>query len=323
MKPDTLKLVDPQLRRFVEKVPAISISAEAIPAMREGFGAALKLEEDDDALAAVRAKTVTLPGFACDPDVKAVLHTPMTGKRLRGAILHLHGGGFVTGDPYALTPAHRKIAYACDCVFLSVNYRLAPETPFPGAVHDGYAALAWLFAQADELGIDPARIGVMGESAGGTLATSIALMARDRGEYSLAFQHLTYPALDDRTGTSDDPNPHSGEFIWTRECNRFAWQVWLGQVPGGKAVSPYAAPARAEDLSNLPQTFISTAALDLFVDENILFAHRLIRCGVPTELHIYPGAYHGFQFVAKADVTTTSDRDSVAALQRFLRKQEP
>lgn len=323
MKPDTLNLVDPQLRRFVEKVPAISISTELIPAMREGFAAALGLAEDADALAAVRAETITIPGLPGDPDISAVLHTPEGEDRPRGAILHFHGGGFVTGDPYALIPAHRKIAHALDCVFLSIDYRLAPETPYPGAVHDGYAALVWLFANAGTLGLDTTRIGVMGESAGGTLAVAIALMARDRGEYPIAFQHLIYPALDDRTGTSDDPNPHSGEFIWTRECNRFAWQAWLGRAPGGGDVPAYAAPARAEDLSNLPQTFLSTAALDLFVDENIAFAHRLIRSGVPTEFHIYPGAYHGFQFVAKADVTAISDRDSLAALKRFLDRTAP
>jgi triacylglycerol lipase len=323
MIPDTLKLVDPQLRRLIEKVPAISISTEIIPAMREGFGAALRLSEDAEALASVRAETITIPGLPGDPDVKAVLHIPEGEDRPRGAVLHLHGGGFVTGDPYALIPAHRKIAHAADCVFLSIDYRLAPEVPFPGAIHDGYAGLAWLFANAEPLGLDVARIGVMGESAGGTLATGIALMARDRGDYAIAFQHLIYPALDDRTGTSDDPNPHSGEFVWTRECNRFAWQAWLGGAPGSDDVPPYAAPARAEDLSGLPQTFMSTAALDLFIDENIAFVHRLIRSGVPTEFHIYPGAYHGFQFVPEADVTAISDRDSLAALKRFLKKEDP
>lgn len=318
MRPASLRLVDPQLRRYVENTPPINISADVIPAMREGFGPGLRLVEDDAALAAVGAETVTLPGLPGDPDLKAVLHVPSGEKRARGAMLHLHGGGFVTGDPFALIPLNRNIAHAADCIVLSLNYRLAPETPFPGALHDAYAALAWLFSQAEELGIDPGRIGVMGESAGGTLAAGLALMARDRGEYSLAFQHLTYPALDDRTGRSDDTNPHSGDFVWTRESNRFVWDLWLAGKAGTDDVPPYAAPARADDLSGLPPTYLATAALDLFVDENIRFAHRLIRSGVPTELQVFPGAFHAFQFVGRSDVGARADQDGLAALQRFM-----
>lgn len=318
MQPDSLKLVDPQLRPYVENTPPIRISAELIPAMREGFGSGLGLIEDQAALAAVEADTVTLPGMPGEPDLNAVLHIPSGEARARGAILHLHGGGFVTGDPYALIPLNRKIAHAADCVVLSLDYRLAPETPFPGALHDAYAALTWLFSQAEELGVDPSLIGVMGESAGGTLAAGLALMARDRGEYSLAFQHLTYPALDDRTGRSDEPNPYSGDFVWTRESNRFVWDLWLGGKAGTEDLPPYAAPARAEDLSGLPPTYLATAALDLFVDENIRFAHRLIRSGVPTELQLFPGAFHAFQFVGPSDLGARSDQDGLAALQRFL-----
>lgn len=315
---DPLKLVDPQLRRYVENTPPISISADVIPALREGFGPGLRLVEDEAALAEVSAETVKLPGMLGDPELKAVLLVPSGEKRARGAILHLHGGGFVTGDPFALTPLNRKIAHAADCIVLSLDYRLAPETPFPGPLYDAYAALAWLFSEAEQLGIDPKRIGVMGESAGGTLAAGLALLARDRGEYPLAFQHLTYPALDDRTGRSDDPNPYSGDFVWTRESTRFVWDLWLEGKAGTEDVHPYAAPARADDLSGLPPTYISTAALDLFVDENIRFAHRLIRSGVSTELQVFPGAFHAFQFVGPSDLGERCTLDGLAALKRFM-----
>ena len=212
---------------------------------------------------------------------------------------------------------HRPLAEELGCVIVSVDYRLAPETPHPGPVEDCYAGLAWTFAHAGELGIDPARVGVAGESAGGGLAASLALLARDRGEHRLAFQHLTYPMLDDRTCITD-VHPHTGAFIWTPHNNRFGWSALLGHDPGGQAVSPYAAAARAEDLSGLPPTFIATGALDLFLDEDIDYARRLIRAGVPTELHVYPGAFHGFDIHPTAAVAVAARADRVAALRRVL-----
>ena len=150
------------------------------------------------------------------------------------------------------------------------------------------------------------------------MAAALALLTRDRGEYRLAFQHLVYPMLDDRTCTTTDPNPYAGEFIWTPASNRFGWTSLLGAEPGGTDVSPYAAPARAADLAGLPPTYIATGALDLFVDENLEYAHRLIRAGVPTELHVYPGAVHGFHFDQTAAVTLKANADSAAALMKTL-----
>jgi triacylglycerol lipase len=158
----------------------------------------------------------------------------------------------------------------------------------------------------------------MGESAGGGLAAGLALLARDRGEHQLAFQHLIYPMIDDRTCTADDPHPFAGEFVWTPSANRFGWTSLLGHEPGRAGVSPYAAAARAEDLSRLPPTYIATGALDLFVEENFEYARRLIRAGVPTELHVYPGAFHGFQWAAQSEVAMAAARDTRAALVRAL-----
>jgi triacylglycerol lipase len=204
-------------------------------------------------------------------------------------------------------------------VVVSVDYRLAPETCFPGNIEDCYAALLWIFQHAAELDVDTLRIGVMGESAGGGLAAALALLARDRGELKLAFQHLIYPMLDDRTCMSSNLGPFVGEFVWTLASNRFGWTALLGVVrPGSERISPYAAPARAPDLTHLPRTFIATAALDLLLEENVDYGRRLIRAGVPVELHVYPGAFHGFDLHPSAAIAQAARRDSLAALARFL-----
>jgi triacylglycerol lipase len=185
-------------------------------------------------------------------------------------------------------------------------------------VEDCYAALKWLHANAGELGVDVGRIAIGGASAGGGLAACLGLLTRDRGEVPLAFQLLIYPMLDDRTVTHDDPHPHTGEFIWTHDSNHLGWASLLGQAPGSDGVSPYAAAARAESVAGLPPTFISVGSLDLFLEEDIEYARRLIRAAVPTELHIYPGAFHGFNMVPDAEVTQAYTRDSMGALKRAL-----
>jgi acetyl esterase/lipase len=199
-----------------------------------------------------------------------------------------------------------------------VDYRLAPENVFPGGLEDCYAALLWVYSQAQQINIDVSRIAVGGESAGGGLAAGLALLARDRGVVPIAFQMLIYPMLDDHTGVATVANPNAGEFVWTAGSNRFCWTSLLGHEPGGPGISAYAAPARAGELRGLPPAFIAVGALDLFVDESIQYAHRLIRAGVATELHIYPGAVHGFDLVPTAQVTIAFDRQYRAALRRVL-----
>jgi triacylglycerol lipase len=259
-----------------------------------------------------------VPGPKGAPDVDVLIYKPLNPAGALPCIVHLHGGGYVLGEAKAQEPQHRMLAASLGCAIVSVDYRLAPETPAPGAVEDGYAGLAWTFGHAAELGIDTARIGVMGESAGGGLAAALALLARDRGEYALAFQHLIYPMLDDRTVVHPDPHPYTGEFIWRPESNRFGWSALLGHEPGREDVSAYASPARAVDLSDLPPTFISTGALDLFLEEDLEYARRLMRVGVPVELHVYPGAFHAFDLHPEARVSKQARRDSQEALARFL-----
>jgi len=311
------RLVDPELLMLLDAWPRIVLTPQSLTEMR----AAERLPvQDDPALAAlVDDRVLTVPGPAGAPDIKLFCYRPRAAAdEPRPCILHIHGGGYVGGSAEPLAPMHRALVAELGCMLVSVEYRLAPETVFPGAVEDCYAALAWIVAQAQDLAIDPARIGVMGESAGGGLAAALALLVRDRGDYAFAFQHLIYPMLDDRTCVAANPHPHTGEFVWTAHNNAFGWAALLGQAPGTPGVSAYAAPARAENLANLPPTFIATGALDLFVEEDMAYARRLMRAGVPVELHVYPGGFHGFDFDPAAQVAVQARRDSHAALAKAL-----
>jgi len=263
-----------------------------------------------------------VPGPAGAPDVR-VLHyiPPGEAGAPRPALLHIHGGGYVLGMPEINDIANRSFAMALDCVVVSVNYRLAPETRWPGALEDCYAALTWLAGNAAELGVDPARIAVAGESAGGGHAAALALHARDKAAEAgagpaLCFQLLDAPMLDDRTGTTADTHPHVGEFVWTAEKNRFGWRALLGVEPGGPEVRDEMVPARAASLAGLPPAFVSVGALDLFLEEDIEWVRRLTREGIAAELYVIPGAYHGFGAAGLSPQLAQVNQLRLAALAR-------
>ena len=310
-------LIDPELIDLLDQFPTEPLSDENLGAIREAIRVPMPGDVAAPAVPLVES-TRRVPGPRGAPDVEILTYRPEALAGPTGCIFHIHGGGYVAGDAAARQPAHRRLAADLGCSIVSVNYRLAPETRFPGSIEDCYAALSWVFGNAAELSIDRARIGVMGESAGGGLAAALALLARDRGEFRLAFQHLIYPMLDDRTCVARDPHPYAGEFLWTAHNNRFGWSALLGAAPGSAGVSPYAAAARASDLSKLPPTFLATGALDLFVEENLEYARRLMRAGVPVELRLYAGSYHAFDMHPTARVAETARRDSQAALARAL-----
>jgi acetyl esterase/lipase len=311
---DSLHLVDPELRPLLEAMPTITHSRETLQAARHGW------PQPPIDKSKVEFQRRFVAGSAAAPDISLSIYLPQDAPRPLPCIYHMHGGGYIAGSAADLEWVHYRLARGLCTAIISVDYRLAPETIFPGAIEDCYAGLRWVFEHCTELSLDPARIGLMGQSAGGGLAAALALLVRDRAEHRLSFQHLIYPMLDDRTGSGRDPNPVAGEFIWHAPNNRFAWGCLLGKEPGGPDVSPYAAAARATNLSCLPKTFLATGALDLFIDESVEYAHRLMRAGVATELHVYPGAYHGFDaLVADAAVARQARRDSFEALQRALR----
>ncbi len=311
-------LVDPELVALLDRLPSTSLTAERLVANRASTAAMVaSLSVPDYPNLTVRERHV--PGPAGAPDVRVLLYQPTLTPRPTAGLLWLHGGGYVGGNVDLEDVRARPMAAELGCVMVSVDYRLAPETPFPGPVEDCYAALRWLHANAGELGVDTARLAVGGGSAGGGLAAALALLARDRGELPLVFQVLISSMLDDRTVTLDPPHPFTGEFVWTRDSNRFAWTALLGQEPGSDGISPYAAAARADNLAHLPAAFIAVGALDLFLAENMEYARRLLQAGVPTELHVYPGAYHGFQMVPSAWVSQAAARDQLSAIRRALK----
>ena len=309
----TKALVDPELAALLDQVPAVKLTAEIVKQVRamSQTQTLLTLPTFPD----IEVTECFVPGPEGAPEVRVLVYLPITVEGPRATLLWMHGGGYIMGSPEQEDLMVKNMVSAIGCVAVSVDYRLAPETRHPGPVEDCYAALKWLHTHASELGVDPTRIAIAGSSAGGGLAAALTLLARDRGEVSLAFQFLLAPMLDDRTSTLAEPHPYTGEFIWTPEANRFGWSSLLGQESGGPDVSPYAAAARAEHLEGLPATFLYVGALDLFLEEDLEYARRLLRAGVPTELHVYPGAYHGFRMVANAQVTQTSHRDLLLALQ--------
>ena len=309
----TSHLLDPVVRAFVEAFPDMELSGEILPVFRESFSF-----EDlpDPADSGVLKKEIAVPGLKDgQPSVRCLLYSPKSSQGQTGGYLHFHGGGYVLGAPEMTEDDNVSLCAALGIPVLSVDYRLAPEHPVPAPIDDCYAALAWFHENAAELGIDPSRIAVGGDSAGAGLAAGLALFARETAKYPICFQLLTYPMIDDRTGSTSHPgDPLTGEFVWTRGSNQFGWSCYLGDA----APSAPHVPARADSLAGLPPAWIGTATLDLFRDENIDYAQRLMRAGVPTELVVYPGACHGFPIAADASVSKQYFRDRLEALQRAL-----
>ncbi len=252
-------------------------------------------------------------------DVPVRVYSPADQDGPLPGLVYMHGGGFVLGSAEMFSGDAERIAAEVGAVVVSVDYRLAPEHPFPAPIEDCYTALTWTAESAAELGIDPARLAIGGESAGGGLAAGTALLARDRGGPELCFQFLGVPELDDRLDTPSMRAYHDTP-MWHRPAAEFSWDSYLGGtgIRRTEGVSPYAAPARAEDLSGLPPAFVMTCQFDPLRDEGIDYAQRLAQAGVPTELVLYPGTFHGSSLVRDAAVTRRMTEDQIAALRRAL-----
>lgn len=231
-------------------------------------------------------------GSAGEPAVRVVLYEPSEHDGPRAALLWIHGGGMVMGRPEQANQWCSEVAAELGILVVSVDYRLAPEHPFPAGVHDCYGALEWLHADADALDVDVERIAVGGDSAGGGLSASLCQLARDRGGPAVCFQLLNYPMLDDRSVLRAD-HQGRGELVWTPASNRFGWSAYLGSAPSAEAAPMHAAPARTTDLAGLPPAWIGVGDLDLFFAEDVDYAERLEAAGVPCELHVEAGMYHG------------------------------
>lgn len=317
----TRHLVDPELAAILDIFPPLTFTSESLALIRTSLKEMnTQVPADVPDFSAISVQERYVPGPQEAPDMRVLVYLPANRSTQLPALLWIHGGGYVLGSADQDDLHVKGIVSALGCAAISVDYRLAPETPHPGPVEDCYAALTWLYAHAEELGVDTTRIAIGGASAGGGLTAGLGLLTRDRGEVPLAFQLLIYPMLDDRTVTLEEPHPYTGEYVWTPDANRFGWRSLLGQEPGGPDISPYAAAARAEHLEGLPPTFISVGSLDLFLEEDLEYGRRLVRAGVPTEMHIYPGAFHGFNMVPGAQVSQAFARDQLDALRRAFSK---
>lgn len=313
----TLALVDPELRDALALASPLPLTDETLARRRVDSLAPLASVPKPD-LPGLETAEIHVESAYGAPPIRVLTYRPARADGPLPVILHIHGGGFVMGAPEMKDIENRHFALELNCAIYSVDYRLAPETPHPGPMQDIYSVFLWLHANAGRLGIDPARIGIKGESGGGGLAAGAALYARDQDGPKFAFQHLIYPMIDDRTAVRQDLHPLVGEFVWTRDNNHYGWRSLLGHEPGAAGTSPYAAASRIADVAGLPPTFLSVGGLDLFLEENVAYADRLGRAGVPVEFHLYPRAYHGFYRAVNARVTRQAEHDTREALRRFL-----
>jgi acetyl esterase/lipase len=306
-----------------ELAAALTVLADHIPreltldAMRQGAAAtALVPDEELSRGGTFEITERRAPGPEGAPEISLLVARPAGAASPTAAIYHIHGGGMIIGSNRMGLPMVLDWAQELRASVVSVEYRLAPETPHPGPVEDCYAGLAWTAAHAGELGIDPGRIVVAGGSAGGGLAAAVTLLARDRGGPKLAAHLLMCPMLDDRNDTTSAWQM-AGRGIWDRAMNETGWTALLGAARGGPDVSPYAAPARATDVSGLPPAFIDVGSAETFRDEAVTYASRIWQAGGVAELHVWPGGFHGFTNLAPQAALS---RNAGAAQLNWLRR---
>ena len=309
---------DPDFLPALDQIPTVGdySTAEKIQAMR-----AMRVEAQQ--LPAHRSDVVrqdrVVPASGSQPAVPIRIYTPAAAtKAPRACVYEIHGGGFMFGTLDMMDPWCESICAALDAVVVSVDYRLAPEHPFPAGIDDCYAGLRWTAAHAAELGIDPARLAIAGQSAGGGLAAGLALMARDKGGPAIAYQLLEIPELDDRLDTPSMLAFQDTPF-WNRPNAVWSWKHYLGPDHRGTP-SIYAAPARATvaQLKGLPPAYVSTMEFDPLRDEGIRYAAAMLEAGVSVELHNYAGTFHGSAFVTEAEPSKRNAEEIVTILRKRL-----
>jgi acetyl esterase/lipase len=307
----------PALSRISAHIPP-SLTPDVIGSVRATAG---QYEPTDEGLrrdGQVEIHERVVPGPAGEPDVGVLICRPAGGRTPTAGVLYIHGGGMVMGSNRTGIDVLLDWVIQLHVVVVSVDYRLAPENPHPAPVEDSYAALVWVAEHADELGLPEDRLVVAGGSAGGGLAASVALLARDRGGPHLIGQVLMSPMLDDR---SELPSTYQlyGEGIWDRTSNLTGWAALLGDRAGGADVSPYAAAARATDLAGLPHTYIDVGSVETLRDESVQYATRIWQAGGSAELHVWSGGFHGFDhLVPTAELSIASRERRIEWLRRLI-----
>ena len=301
--------IDPQFRVPMAYVP-LTINATTLPLSRRMSAPAADLGD-------VSLDVRVLPPEAGLAGVEVRVYDPAGRTDGSPAVLYIHGGGYVIGTAAGDDAVCADLARRLGALVVSVDYRLAPEHPFPAAHEDCLRALRWLHAEAAALRVDASRSAVSGESAGGGLAAGLVQRAVDDG-VPVCFQHLIYPMLDDRTVQRAEAEG-GWNAVWTPPSNRFGWTSYLGHEPGGAEAAPYAVPSRRTSLEGMPPTWIGVGSADLFHDEDVAYAEALRAAGVPCELHVVPGMYHaGQRFAPQAPAALEFERSSFDALARAL-----
>ena len=317
---------DPQLvsalNNFYELLPD-GINLNDIPAMRIVFNKLFKaMEQESPKITGV----ITSDHYACgagnQPDVLVRIYQPEKRPDTLPALVWIHGGGYVLGNINCDDLKVKQMTLALNCVIASVEYRLAPEHPFPAPLEDCYTVLKWLKDNSTKFGIDASNIAIGGASAGGGLAAGLGLLARDRGEIDVSYQFLIYPMIDDSNikQTCDDiPDTP----VWSRANNLTGWRAYLSDQFGSDNISPYGAPTRASNLSGLPPTYIGVGTADLFREENISYARKLMDANVKTDFHVYPDGFHGFDILAnESDLAQRFITEQMNIVSQALHKKK-
>jgi acetyl esterase len=300
--------IDPELRAPLEQFPGLDISRDNIVSLR----AAMASQPTTPSTVEVLSESMSVATPDGDVPVFVYRKSDAAGQ---AALLWIHGGGYLFGS--AEDERARVFADSLDCTVVSVDYRLAPEHPFPAGSDDCHGVLEWMFSDGCPLAIDRSRIAIGGASAGGGMAAGLAHMNRDRANLPIIFQLLVYPMIDNLHDTAS--GQYENHPIWNQGTSFNAWEMYLDGTPG-KAASPYAAASRATDLSGLPPAYVCVGSEDLFRDEDLDYARRLIGADIPTEIAIFPGLYHAGEGMApEAGVSTRINASILAALRDALR----
>ncbi|MFC9710427.1 alpha/beta hydrolase [Paenibacillus sp. NPDC056933] len=305
--------IRPELREVYSQFPGFQLEENL--EWSRGLVSAAPLKRSED----VNTTSRKIPGVGGEILVKIYEPAGRTGDLLP-AMLWIHGGGYVLGHPDMDDELCERFVQAAECIVVSVDYRLAPEHPYPAAIEDCYAGLVWMTTEAAELlGIDVNRVAIAGASGGGGLTAALALMARDKGGPSIIFQMPLYPMLDNRNIMPSSHEITEEGAVWNRKDNLAAWNMYLGEENDVSAESPYAVPSRADNLAGLPPTYTCVGQLDLFRDETIEYVTRLAQAAVDVEFHLYPGCFHLFEiFVPETEVSQRAIHGYMDAMARAL-----
>ncbi|PKJ52829.1 alpha/beta hydrolase [Bacillus sp. SN10] len=309
--------VNPELLPGLEMYPDQDLRPECLQAMREEAARVFPATVVDESLSLIDE---VIEGPDANP-VRLKIYRPKSNNEALPALLWIHGGGYILGSINDNEDLCVKFAKEVGCVVVSVDYRLAPEHPYPAPIEDCYAALKWIADSAETLNVDSNRIGVAGVSAGGGLTAALTLLARDRQYPSICFQMPLYPMIDDRNNTPSTNEIKEG-FVWNQKSNEAGWKMYLGELYGTDHIPAYAAAARAEDYRNLPYTYTCVGQLDPFRSETLTYVTKLAEAGVDVEFHLYPGAYHGFEmFHPEADISIHALNDYIRAVKTGFAKK--